>query len=150
MLFSGWPADIVSNVGAPPLQPDPALLSKLKKTDWGFYGPNRKGLRRNQMPEDPRADVKASNSSKKHQFISDKARHSNNASSFDQSADLASSGELQSLKPEAPEMYLNRDIKYSKFGIEDFDFTLVVSPDIVIPKPNIPLAAISIRRAFRV
>ncbi|KAK3381583.1 ubiquitin carboxyl-terminal hydrolase-domain-containing protein [Podospora didyma] len=125
VLFSGWPADIVSNVGAPPLQPDAAFMSKLKKTDWGYYGPNpnRTRLRRNQAVEDTRASMRASTSSKKHQFHSEKERYTNSSSSFDQSADSVASGELDSLKPEAPQLYLNQDIKYSKFGIEDFDFS---------------------------
>lgn len=43
-------------------------------------------------------------------------------SKTEQVHDSASPNELESLKPEAPLMYRNLEIKYSKFGVDDFDF----------------------------
>ncbi|KAK4119549.1 hypothetical protein N657DRAFT_581467 [Parathielavia appendiculata] len=127
-LFSAWPPDIISDVGAPPVQLDPAFLATLKQTEWGLYGRNTRGLRRNQV-ENTRTTIKPSMQAPK--FLSEKARESAMASSAggapdsktEQAPDTSSSSsELESLKPEAPPMYRNLEIKYSKFGVDDFDF----------------------------
>jgi PAB-dependent poly(A)-specific ribonuclease subunit 2 len=126
-LFSAWPADIISDVGAPPVQPDPAFLATLKQTEWGLYGRNTRGLRRNQV-EDTRATIKPSMRPPK--FLSEKAREfamsvgsaSTSDSKTEQVLDVALPTELESLKPEAPILYRNLEIKYSKFGVDDFDF----------------------------
>ncbi len=61
-------------------------------------------------------------------FLSEKARESiatglNPAAEIRQASEtLLSNSELASLKPEAPAMYRNFEIKYSKFGVDDFDF----------------------------
>ncbi|KAL2021290.1 hypothetical protein VTK56DRAFT_7369 [Thermocarpiscus australiensis] len=128
-LFSAWPADIISDVGAPPLQLDPAFLATLKQTEWGYYGRNTRGLRRNQV-EDTRAAAKASSAMQAPKFLSEKARESAMSSAADSTPDSkqdhamesSSPNELESLKPEAPPMYRNLEIKYSKFGVDDFDF----------------------------
>lgn len=128
-LFSAWPADIISDVGAPPLQLDPAFLATLKQTEWGLYGRNTRGLRRNQV-ENTRATTKPSSALKPPKFLSEKARESAISSGADSASDvkndhapdLSAPGELESLKPEAPPMYRNLEIKYSKFGVDDFDF----------------------------
>lgn len=125
-LFSVWPSDIISDVGAPPVQLDPGFLSTLKQTEWGMYGRNTRNLRRNQV-EDTRNCSKPS--MKPPKFLSEKARESamsSGASASDskgeQAPDLSSTDEIESLKPEAPPMYRNLEIKYSKFGVDDFDF----------------------------
>lgn len=126
-LFSAWPPDIISDVGAPPAQPDPAFLATLKQTEWGLYGRNSRGLRRNQV-EDTRAALRPSMQAPK--FLSEKARESAMSSSVnaasdsktEQAHDSSSANELESLKPEAPPMYRDLEIKYSKFGVDDFDF----------------------------
>ncbi|KAL2187287.1 hypothetical protein L209DRAFT_753216 [Thermothelomyces heterothallicus CBS 203.75] len=123
-LFSVWPSDIISDVGAPPVQLDPGFLSTLKQTEWGMYGRNTRGLRRNQV-EDTRTCSKPS--MKPPKFLSEKARESAMSSGAsdskgEQAPDLSSPDEIESLKPEAPPMYRNLEIKYSKFGVDDFDF----------------------------
>lgn len=63
-------------------------------------------------------------------FLSEKARESamsygidaTSDSKAEQGLDASSPNELESLKPEAPPMYRNLEIKYSKFGVDDFDF----------------------------
>ncbi|EAQ84938.1 hypothetical protein CHGG_08952 [Chaetomium globosum CBS 148.51] len=72
-LFSAWPSDIISDIGAPPVQLDPSFLASLKQMEWGFYGRNSRGLRRNQV-EDTRACMKPSMQPPK--FLSEKARES--------------------------------------------------------------------------
>ncbi|KXX75827.1 PAB-dependent poly(A)-specific ribonuclease subunit PAN2 [Madurella mycetomatis] len=127
-LFSAWPADIISDVGAPPLLLDPSFLATLKQVDGILYGRNTRGLRRNQV-EDTRAAAKPSSAMQAPKFLSEKARElvmsSGHDSPSDAKADQApdsSPNELESLKPEAPPMYRNLEIKYSKFGVDDFDF----------------------------
>ena len=128
-LFSAWPSDIVSDVGAPPVQLDPAFLATLKQTEWGLYGRNTRGLRRNQL-EDTRATAKSSSAMKAPKFLSEKARESAMSSGSqaasetkaDQGHEPSSSNELESLRAEAPPLYRNLEIKYSKFGVDDFDF----------------------------
>jgi PAB-dependent poly(A)-specific ribonuclease subunit 2 len=129
-LFSAWPADIISDVGAPPVQLDPAFLATLKQTEWGFYGRNTRGLRRNQVEDTRASSSKSSAGMRAPKFLSEKARESAMSSSVDpafdsraeQAAEPSSPNEFESLKPEAPPMYRNLEIKYSKFGVDDFDF----------------------------
>jgi PAB-dependent poly(A)-specific ribonuclease subunit 2 len=126
-LFSAWPSDIISDVGAPPVQLDPSFLATLKQTEWGLYGRNTRALRRNQV-EDTRTSMKPSMQAPK--FLSEKARESAMSSTSgkaldsktEQAPDSSSPTELESLKPEAPPIYRNLEIKYSKFGVDDFDF----------------------------
>ena len=128
-LFSAWPPDIISDVGAPPVQFDPTFLAALNKADWGLYGRNTRELRRNQV-EDTRAAGKASNTLQAPKFLSERARESAMSSGLsaaaeikaEQATDVLSNTELESSKPEAPAMYRNLEIKYSKFGVDDFDF----------------------------
>ena len=125
MLFSAWPADLVSDVSSRPPQRD---TSSLKQTEWGFYGTKPKGTRRNQV-EEARKD-KASEFLHPPKFLSEKARESALTSGLSAAAEIrAESGadspsgcELDSLKPDAPATYRNLEIKYSKFGVDDFDF----------------------------
>ncbi|KAJ4293921.1 poly(A)-specific ribonuclease [Collariella sp. IMI 366227] len=127
-LFSALPPDLISDVGAPPVQLDPAFLATLKQTEWGLYGRNTRGLRRNQV-EDTRSTLKSSGAIRPPKFLSEKARESalsyggNSASdSKTEVTPESSPTELESLKPEAPPMYRIMEIKYSKFGVDDFDF----------------------------
>lgn len=127
-LFSALPPDLISDVGAPPVQLDPAFLATLKQTEWGLYGRNVRGLRRNQV-EDTRSTMKSSGALRPPKFLSEKARESALSYGGDSASDSkteltpeSSPTELESLKPEAPPMYRIMEIKYSKFGVDDFDF----------------------------
>ncbi|KAK4665844.1 poly(A)-specific ribonuclease [Podospora pseudopauciseta] len=119
MLFSAWPADIISDAGAPPPQVDPALLATLNKTEFGYFGPNKTGLRRNQI-EDTRAS-KASNKLQAPKFLSERARDGPVTDSHVDQETLAQDA-AESLKPEPPPIYGTLEIKYSRFGVDDFDF----------------------------
>jgi len=125
ILFSALPDNIISDVGAPPVQLDPAFLATLKPTDWGFMGRNTRGLRRNQF-EDTRALGKAAGALHPPKFLSEKARESAMSSGLSAAAEVKAEQPdelgMESLKLEAPAMYRNLEIKYSKFGVDDFDF----------------------------
>lgn len=127
MLASAWP-EVPYDVGAPPIKFDAQFLAGLKATEFGLYGRNSRGLRRNQV-EDTR-DLNKSKSSglKAPKFLSEKARElatSALKASDDKTDELNSplaEMEIESKKSEVPVMYRNVEIKYSKFGVDDFDF----------------------------
>lgn len=137
-LLSAWPPNLVYRVGAPPAPLDPAFLATLQKTDWGLYGRRPRGAGKSQSDEagGPTA-ARVADSLQIPKFLSDQARESAMSSSsleppaeinkgnFGAEAVPSSDGELESLKPEAPPMYRSLEIKYSKFGVDDFDFRCV-------------------------
>lgn len=118
---------MVSDVGAPPIRYDPQFVASLKPTEFGLYGRNTRGFRRNQA-EDTRNSNKTANSGlKAPKFLSEKARESAKSDSRadDKTDDVSSpvvDNEIESKKSEVPVMYRNVEIKYSKFGVDDFDF----------------------------
>lgn len=126
--MSAWPSHMVSEVGAPPSKIDSQFLSSLKNTEWGGYGRNPRTTRRNQV-ENTRVTERQSASIQAPKFLSEKAREAANDTSGERRisdvSDAISSSELSSLKAEVPVMYRNVEIKYSKFGVDDFDFGLV-------------------------
>ncbi|KAM0669532.1 hypothetical protein ACQRIU_003094 [Beauveria bassiana] len=126
VLASAWP-DLVCDVGAPPPKVDPQAFSTLKATTFALYGRNTRGLRRNQF-EDTRNLTKSVNARlRTPKFLSEKARESAKSDSVgDDRADELNNplaeAEIESKKSEVPAMYGNVEIKYSKFGVDDFDF----------------------------
>ncbi|KAH8903478.1 hypothetical protein BR93DRAFT_931074 [Coniochaeta sp. PMI_546] len=127
ILASAWPPNLISDVGAPPVKYDPAFLAGLKQTEWGLYGRNTRGMRRNQA-ENTRSAGLSANALQPPKFLSEKAREMAKSSGLTAPAEIAqaveqaSNRELESLKPDASAMYKNVEIKYSKFGVDDFDF----------------------------
>lgn len=131
MLASAWP-ELTSDVGAPPVKFDPQFLASLKPTDFALYGRNMRGVRRNQL-EDTRSVHKSANSGlKAPKFLSEKARDlakSESSSAGDKTDELSNplaGMEIGSRKSDLPIMYRNVEIKYSKFGVDDFDFGYVI------------------------
>lgn len=131
VLASAWP-DIPCDVGAPPVKFDAQFLSGLKATEFGLYGRNTRGLRRNQAENTRNVHKSGSSGLKAPKFLSEKARElatSTTASSYDKADELISplaDMEIESKKSEVPVMYRNVEIKYSKFGVDDFDFGSVL------------------------
>lgn len=130
MLLSAFPNTLISDVGAPPPKIDPQQLSALTITEWGGYGRNTRTTRRNQV-ENTRTTDKSSTSLPAPKFLSEKARESANTAStgrrISDAGDALGAAELSSLKAEVPVMYRNVEIKYSKFGVDDFDFGWVTA-----------------------
>lgn len=137
VLASAWP-EVISDVGAPPVKFDAQFLATMKSVDFGQYGRNTRGLRRNQA-EDTRKLGK--DGLKAPKFLSEKARESAKFDSRpDRVEDTASpyqDNEIGSRQAEVPVMYRNVEIKYSRFGVDDFDFGYVPSPRSIDAEANI-------------
>ena len=132
VLASAWP-DLICDVGAPPASFDVKWLATLKPTELGLYGRNTRGLRRNQVDDTRNLHKSVNSGLKAPKFLSEKAREASkslNSSSDDRADELLSpvaEAEIESKKADVPVMYRNVEIKYSKFGVDDFDFGYVNS-----------------------
>ncbi|KAF2001926.1 PAB-dependent poly(A)-specific ribonuclease-like protein subunit pan2 [Amniculicola lignicola CBS 123094] len=125
-LLSGWPSHMVFEVGAPPPKVDPVILSTMRGADIGCYAKNPGTKRRNQI-EGTRQQDRASDSLVAPKFLSEKARAAMSASEMDvkkaETLETLTDLHLDDVtKKEVPAMYGNVEIKYSKFGVDDFDF----------------------------
>jgi len=98
-------------------------------TEFGGYAPNPRKTRRNQI-ENTRSAVKSTAPLAAPKFLSEKARESGDTNSTRGSNDaIDNSGENAHLgvsKAEVPLIYRNVEIKYSRFGVDDFDFEYVI------------------------
>ena len=125
-LLSGWPSHMIFEVGAPPPKVDPTVLSSMARTDIGFYAKNPKTKRRNQV-EDTRSADRINDSLTAPKFLSEKARaaQSTNESGAKTTETMETLTDLHLddvTRKDVPTMYGNVEIKYSKFGVDDFDF----------------------------
>ncbi|OTB09293.1 hypothetical protein M426DRAFT_77218 [Hypoxylon sp. CI-4A] len=129
VLLSAWPSNAITEVGAPPVKIDSQFLATLQERDWGYFGKNTRPLRRNQV-EDTRSAESPQSSLKPPKFLSEKAREAAKSPAGTPAPEevvpefpqVPQDSKLESLKVEVPDLYQNIEIKYSKFGIDDFDF----------------------------
>lgn len=126
-LASAWP-DMICDVGAPPPKYEAQFIAGLKAADWGFYGPNSRDRKRNQAHNTRELAKGANTGLKAPKFLSEKAREGAKSSApaqDDKTDELLSpltDMQLGSKRSDVPVMYRNVEIKYSKFGVDDFDF----------------------------
>lgn len=128
-LLSAWPSHLVFDIGAPPAPPlEQAMMPDLQPAEMGYYYKNRnsKGLHRYQV-EDTRA-AHSTGSIVAPKFLSEKAKLSP-AKDFGRQlseAVEALAGATLNGKAQTDEermlKYSNVEIKYSRFGVDDFDF----------------------------
>ncbi|RYN40444.1 PAB-dependent poly(A)-specific ribonuclease subunit [Alternaria tenuissima] len=125
-LLSSWPSHLVFEVGAPPPKIDSAILNNMTRTEIGFFAKNPRTKRRNQAEATRQVD-RVSESLSAPKFLSEKTRASQ---SFTE-PDAMASETMETLtdlhlddvtRKDVPAMYGNVEIKYSKFGVDDFDF----------------------------
>ncbi|GAM89839.1 hypothetical protein ANO11243_078780 [Dothideomycetidae sp. 11243] len=129
-LWSAWPSHLIAEVGAPPVKIDPKILAIGKRSDMGVFAPWPRKTRRYQY-EDTRAVQRAQDILAAPKFLSEKTRDASYqdgnrtngerriSDALEVLADLTLDG---SSRREVPVIYKNVEIKYSKFGVDDFDF----------------------------
>ncbi|KAF2149383.1 cysteine proteinase [Myriangium duriaei CBS 260.36] len=129
-LLSSWPSHLIAEVGAPAVKIDPSILVSAKRSDMGAFAPWPRKTRRYQY-EDTRAIQRAQDILAAPKFLSEKARDASNydgtrangerriSDALEILADLTLDG---SSRRDVPMVYKNVEIKYSKFGVDDFDF----------------------------
>ncbi|KAK8210676.1 ubiquitin carboxyl-terminal hydrolase-domain-containing protein [Phyllosticta capitalensis] len=123
-LLSAWPSHLIFEVGAPPPKVDPVVQASLKRAEMGHWAHNPRKTRRNQvaitrLPGKGDAIMAP-------KFLSEKARDNSNSDperrmseTLEAMTDMMLDG---TTKKDVPVMYRNVEIKYSKFGVDDFDF----------------------------
>lgn len=121
---------MVFQVGAPPSKIDSAILNSMTRDAvMGYFAPNPKTKRRYQV-EDTRQNDRANDSLTPPKFLSEKARAAHSSSVHDsktaETMQTLTDLHLDDItRKEVPAMYGNVEIKYSKFGVDDFDFAYV-------------------------
>lgn len=117
---------MVFEVGKPPPKIDGIILNSMARADMGFYAKNPRTKRRYQV-EATRQFERANDSLSAPKFLSEKARAAQSLGDVD----LKATETMETLtdmhlddvtRKDVPAMYGNVEIKYSKFGVDDFDF----------------------------
>ena len=128
-LLSAWSNAEIYDVGRPPTKLDSTAVGNVPRhnhTEVGLWFPNSRKLRRNQLEK---ATLPKSNESRiaAPKFLSEKSRAADQNCSGPtdtvhiQQA-LADATLTSGTKKEVPVMYRKVEIKYSRFGVDDFDF----------------------------
>lgn len=139
-LLSSWPSHIVFEVGTPPPKIDASILNNMTRTEMGFFAKNPRTKRRNQA-ESKRQSDRITDSLSAPKFLSEQSRALQSYSSDTDSKTTETMESLTDLhledvtRKEVPSMYGNVEIKYSKFGVDDFDFAYVL-PSFVYLSPD--------------
>jgi PAB-dependent poly(A)-specific ribonuclease subunit 2 len=124
-LFSAWPSHLVFDVGSPPAAIDPAIMQYLRPAELGHYAANPKKTRRYQV-ENTRQTASSEPALTAPKFLSEKAReqprNKSDGSITDVSDALADAKLSVGVEEDPLLKYSNVEIKYSKFGVDDFDF----------------------------
>ncbi|KAI4925267.1 poly(A)-specific ribonuclease [Alternaria conjuncta] len=125
-LLSSWPSHLVFEVGAPPPKIDSTILGNMTRAEIGFYAKNPNTKRRNQAEATRQVD-RVSESLSAPKFLSEKARASQSFTEPDaritETMETLTDLHLDDVtRKDVPAMYGNVEIKYSKFGVDDFDF----------------------------
>ena len=124
--MSAWSNSLVYEVGDPPAKIDPAILKFARPNELGLWAQNPRKIRRNQAEKTRSSETNGSTISAP-KFLSEKAREAEHDQSLDQKVDelqdaLAHTLLENATKSDVPITYRNVEIKYSRFGVDDFDF----------------------------
>lgn len=132
-LLSAWPSHLVFDCGSPPVPIDPSIIPYLRPVELGHYAANPKKTRRYQI-ENTRVLASAEPALVAPKFLSEKAREQPRSDgSAAEVSETLSSTKLDSEVEEDPLLkYSNVEIKYSKFGVDDFDFKYEVDTSLCL------------------
>lgn len=124
-LLSAWPSHLVFDTGSPPAQIDPSIIPYLRAAELGHYAANPKKGHRYQV-ENTRQLAAAEPAFAPPKFLSEKAREQPKTvkdGAMTEVSDALADAKLSVESEEDPSLkYSNVEIKYSKFGVDDFDF----------------------------
>ena len=125
-LLSTWSNNQLYEVGRPPPKIDPEILENVQAYDVGQWAPNPRKVRRNQAENARTADLHG-NTFAAPKFLSEKAREAEKEQFgerriSDIAEAMANAAISNTTQADIPIMYRNVEIKYSKFGVDDFDF----------------------------
>jgi PAB-dependent poly(A)-specific ribonuclease subunit 2 len=125
-LLSGWANSLVHEVGAPPAKIDTAAIRAPRTIDGALVGSNPMKARRYQV-EDTRALQRLQDTMAAPKFLSEKPRDANGDHETGRrlSEDIGKTLSGLSLNGASKDVllfYRPVEIKYSKFGVDDFDF----------------------------
>ncbi|KAK2761711.1 poly(A)-specific ribonuclease [Arachnomyces sp. PD_36] len=124
-LLSAWPSHLVFDIGNPPPQIDQSIIPYLRQAELGHYAPNPRKTRRYQV-ENTRSAATAEPALAAPKFLSEKARGQTLSKPGGSASDAAEALANATIKGDAEDdpllKYSNVEIKYSKFGVDDFDF----------------------------
>lgn len=117
---------MIFEVGAPPVKVQQSFVSNPKVFDGYVCGRNeRRHIRRNQV-ENTRARDETPSSIQAPKFLSEKAREAVNDATPERGindiSETMGNRVLPTLQADNMALYMNVEIKYSKFGVDDFDF----------------------------
>ncbi|KAJ9628351.1 poly(A)-specific ribonuclease [Knufia peltigerae] len=127
-LLSAWPSHMVFEVGSPPPPVESSLLFHLQPAEMGHYAPNinPRKLLRHQVEDTRASHTPATIAVPK--FLSEKAKESTSdgpGSKLSDAAEVLAGVSLNGRAQTDEERmlkYSNVEIKYSRFGVDDFDF----------------------------
>ncbi|KAJ5399712.1 hypothetical protein N7465_010201 [Penicillium sp. CMV-2018d] len=122
-LFSAWPSHLLFEVGSPPAPLDQSMLPYLRPAEMGHHAPNPRKTRRYQI-ENTRALTTAEPALIAPKFLSEKARdYSKSDGLVGDAAEALAGAKINGESDDDPLLkYSNVEIKYSRFGVDDFDF----------------------------
>ena len=128
-LLSAWPSDAIYEVGHLPSKIDAEVLKNMHPSAIGYRAANPRKGRRNEVSRT--RSVTSGTAISPPKFLSQKSREPENdqrrgrrmSDAVEALANMALAG---STKAEVPIVYRNVEIKYSKFGVDDFDFQYVL------------------------
>lgn len=128
-LLSSWPNHLVFEVGSPPPKVEPTVLATLKAAAMGGHAPNPRTKHRNQAQS--RRSGSSSSELTGPKFLSEQAkdldaltRAPRRMSEMLKGLEIADGD--SAAEADTPAIYRNVEIKYSKFGVDDFDFECVI------------------------